>query len=801
MSRISDMRSGYLGRVANQVRRLWRLWWPPRANVSALYPIDQLEPIAGAKDNWRATGNDPKFECVIDQPPLKAGWYRFSAALEKVEGDELEPTLYFDYGDGMREEWSVYLNFYHAAADRHGGVVLVPHDVHRLRFDPANARCSFCLQDLTMVRIGRLEATRAMWRAVAKMHLAAGGHTGELWRSAWSRLRRPGGRREFARWLHDLYVKPDNRRTTYERWLRLYDGSERTTSGSERATTGCTGPLISILMPTFNTPETWLRRCLDSVLVQSCPNWELCIADDASDEGPVRRVLQEYSRRDPRIRITWRERNGHISEASNSALAMARGDYVALLDHDDELHPQAVASIVEAVQRHPRWQMIYSDEDKIDERGRRHEPYFKPDWNPDLLCGHNCVSHLGVYSRELLNSLGGFRAGLEGSQDWDLALRCSEQLQTDQVGHIPRILYHWRAIQGSTAQGVGQKRYAHDAGRRAIVEHLARRGIAADVCDIEGVLGMFRVRHRLTEPAPRVSIIVPTRDRIDLLRRCVESILATTIYPDYEIVVVDNQSVEPASIAYLNDISEDARVRVLAHDQPFNYSTINNAAVRNCSSELVCLLNNDTEVVSPCWLEELASQAMRPHVGAVGAMLYYPDDTIQHAGVVTGIHGVAAHPYCGKPRGFPGQMSRGRLVQNMSAVTAACLMVRRATYLQVGGLDVSLTVAFNDIDFCLRLRRAGFSNVWTPFAELYHHESASRGSEDTPEKRVRFTGEVEFMKHRWGSELDYDPAYNPNLTLSGEPFTLAFPPREWPQPQIDLPFHKEVQSRRGVRTS
>lgn len=771
---------GMGGWLAHQGRRLRRRWWRQRGMVTILHPLDQLEPIEGDEGAWRANGNDPKFDCVIDQPPLKAGWYRFSIELDGLDDNELEPVLYFDYGVGMHEAWSLHLNFYRPGARHHSGVVLLVRDVHHLRFDPANACCSFRVRNLVIAPIGRIAAARSMWSAVASARVAGDGSKSELWRHAWSTLRQPGGRHAFASWLHDRYVKLGSRATTYERWLRLYDRPARAAPHHE-------GLLISILLPTFNTPEIWLRRCLDSVLRQTCPDWELCIADDASTEEQVRRVLQEYSEREPRIRITWRERNGHISAATNSALVMARGNYVALLDHDDELHPQAIASIVETLQRNPQWQMVYSDEDKIDAEGRRHEPYFKPDWNPDLLCAHNCVSHLGVYARSLLNSLGGFRVGLEGSQDWDLALRCSEHLRADQIGHIPKVLYHWRAIVGSTAQGVDQKHYAHDAGRRAVVEHLARCGIAADVCEIEGMLGAFRVRHRLPEPPPRVSIIVPTRDHIDLLRRCVESILARTIYPDYEIVVVDNQSVEPASIAYFASLSHEPRVRVLAHDQPFNYSSINNAAVRVCSSELICLLNNDTEVVGSNWLEELASQAMRPHVGAVGAMLYYPNDTIQHAGVMTGIHGVAAHPYCGMPRGFSGQMSRAKLVQSMSAVTAACLMIRRETYLQVGGLDVSLTVAFNDIDFCLRLRRAGFRNLWTPFAELYHHESASRGNEDTPQKRARFMCEVEFMKNRWGVELEDDPAYNPNLTLSGEPFTLAFPPREWPRPQVNQP--------------
>jgi len=749
---------------------LRRLRWRWRGMSLALQPIDQIEPVAGTVGLWRATGGDPKFACIPEEFPLKAGWYRLAIQLQDVEGERLEPMLYFDYGHGMHEAWSLHLNFVRADAREHVGVVLLPMDVRQLRFDPASVPCTFHAHHLTLRRIGRIEASFRMWRVVSQSQYTYSRGHDELLTQAWRKLCE-GGRHAFATWLHGLYLREGTKEPTYERWLRLYDQSAPVRNRSRR--------LLSILLPTFNTPEVWLRRCLDSVLAQSYPHWELCVADDASTEPQVRAVLEEYAGRDARIRIIWRERNGHISAASNSALALARGDYMALLDHDDELHPQALATIAEALQRNPQWQLVYSDEDKLDAEGRRYDPYFKPAWNPDLLRSQNCVSHLGVYSRALVNALSGFREGLEGSQDWDLALRCSERLKPTQIGHVPAVLYHWRAVAGSTAQGVEQKSYAHDAGRRAICEHLERSGVAADVMEIEGLAGVFRVRYRLPSPLPLVSVIVPTRDRLDLLRRCVGSILERSTYPHYEIVIVDNQSVEPQTLAYFSGFKGHPRVRVLRHDRPFNYSRINNDAVQECRGELICLLNNDVEVITPDWLEELASHAMRPHVGAVGAMLYYPNDTIQHAGVIIGVHGVAAHPYCGMPRGYPGQMARTRLVQNMSAVTAACLMVRQHVYQQAGGLDVSLQIAFNDIDFCLRLRQLGYANVWTPFAELYHHESASRGQEDTTEKRKRFMSEVEFMKSRWGRQLECDPAYNPNLTLSGEPFTLAFPPREW----------------------
>ena len=744
--------------------------WLPGATV-AIEPIDQLALLDQQAGTWLASGDDPKFACLIGNPPLRAGWYRFSMDLENIEGKHLEPRLYFDYGSGMQEEWSLPLNFFRATRKHHVGVVLLAADVHALRLDPASTPCIFRAGRLKIDSISRLGAAWRMMVGVLSCREALTRGRRALVREAWRKLFGPGGRHTFATWLHGQYVHSGARAATYERWVRLY---ERTDSAVPRPET-----LLSILLATYNTPEIWLRRCLDSVLAQTHANWELCIADDASTRGHVREVLEAYAARDPRIRVTWRERNGHISAASNTALAMARGSHVLLLDHDDELHVDALAIVAEALALHPQWSLAYSDEDKIDVEGQRYDPYFKPDWNPDLLLGQNCISHLGIYSRSLVLAVGGFREGFEGSQDWDLALRCSERLAPEQIGHIPRVLYHWRAIAGSTAQGVDQKSYAHEAGRRALQEHFERTGEAAKVVEIDGLRGVFRVCRPLPATLPRVAIIIPTRNQLDLLRRCVSSILERTSYPDYEVIIVDNQSTEPAVHAYLASFAGHPSVRVRKHDKPFNYSEINNQSVADCRSELICLLNNDTEVITPDWLQELASHALRPHVGAVGAMLYYPNDTIQHAGVVTGVHGVAAHPYCGMPRGHGGQMARARLTQAMSAVTAACMVVRREIYEQVGGLDPQLQVAFNDIDFCLRLRQHGYTNIWTPFAELYHHESATRGFDTTPEKRQRFAQEVAFMRRRWGVELEHDPAYNPNLTLSGEPFTLAFPPRKW----------------------
>ncbi|MEI6107197.1 MAG: glycosyltransferase [Opitutae bacterium] len=566
---------------------------------------------------------------------------------------------------------------------------------------------------------------------------------------------------------------------SYEKWLHLYEPNtppalqalrERIDALPER-------PLISVLMPVYNTPAKWLKRAVESVREQVYGNWELCIADDASTAPHVRPLLESLASADPRIKLVFRPVNGHISEASNSALALAQGKFCALLDHDDELPARALARMAEEIIRHPAAAFFYSDEDKISEDGRRYDPYFKPDFLPDLFHGQNCLSHLSVIRTDLIREAGGFRAGLEGSQDWDLALRILEKLPPGQVHHVPEVLYHWRAIEGSTALAVGEKDYSVTAAHRALSEHFARQGHAVKLAPVPG--NHWRVVYPLPDPAPLVSLIIPTRDRLHLVQACVESILTKTSYPRYEILIIDNESSDPATLAWFTEVQRlDARVKVLACHQPFNFSALNNFGVSQAAGTLVGLLNNDLEVINAEWLAEMVAHAVRPDIGAVGAMLYYPDGTIQHAGIILGLGGVANHAFYRYPRGTDGYRNRARLTQNFSAVTGACLVIRRELYERVGGLnETDLAVAFNDVDFCLKVRAAGYRNLWTPFAELLHHESASRGSEDTPEKLTRFAREVAYMQATWGRQLESDPAYNPNFSLDIEGFNLARPPR------------------------
>ena len=758
----------------------------------SLQPTHHLEHEVDADGatHWSAVGVDPQFRVShAGGERFAAGWYLLEMDLRVEEGYLDNPCFYPDYGRGSGDATRVPIARPEAGEGVVRTVVRFDHDALQLRFDPSTAPCVFVVRDIRLTPLGKFAAAWRMLRRLMQRVLAQHSLLGVAVADMGDAVR-TGGVRGFGEWLyrfheaHDIGVSLD-----YQSWIQrfdtLNDGDLR--QMRDRAVTFRHKPLISVLVPVYNTPETWLRRCIDSVLAQAYPHWQLCLADDASTQPHVARVLAEYAARDARIAVVSRPRNGHISEASNSAIGIATGEYFALLDHDDELAPHALYLMAKAVNEKPGLKLVYSDEDKLDEKGVRFDPYFKPDWNPDLFLSHNVVCHLTLYDAAMVRELGGFRRGYEGSQDYDLALRCVARLRADEIGHVPHVLYHWRAIAGSTALSGGEKSYAEDAGRRALEDHLAEAGEHG--AEVSAVTGGYRIRHPL-RGAPLVSLIIPTRDRLDLLQRCIDSILAKTTYRNFEILVVDNQSSEPETLAYFDSLAGREDVRILPYDAPFNYSRLNNFAAAQARGEVIGLVNNDVEVIEGGWLEEMASHAMRPGNGAVGAMLYYPDDRIQHAGVIIGLGGVAGHAYTAMPKGFPGQHHRAQLTQNLSAVTAACLLVRKDVFDEVGGLDESLEVAFNDIDFCLRIAAAGYRNVWTPWAELYHYESATRGYEDNPVKKARFDGEVARMQARWGRSLLWDPAYSPNLGVNGHNFPLAIPPR--------LPMRESLRGGRAV---
>ncbi len=552
----------------------------------------------------------------------------------------------------------------------------------------------------------------------------------------------------------------------YQKWIEQYEDSTAT----ELALLDYT-PTISIIMPTYNTPKRYLEEAIGSVLAQSYTHWELCIADDASSDPEIHNTLQTIEQKDPRIKVTYRDHNGHISEASNSALALATGEYVAFLDHDDMLSPHALYEMAKKLNANPALKFLYSDEDKIDEAGNRYAPHFKSGWNYEMFLSHNYICHFTMIQRELIAKVGGFRKGYEGSQDYDLFLRVIKHLDSDEIDRVDKILYHWRAIKGSTALADSEKSYAHEAGKKALQEYIESQGIQANVQD--GLLpNTYKVTYTLTEK-PLVSLLIPTRDGYEMLHKCIESILEKTTYPNYEIIILDNETTCPKTLQYFEKISQYPQVTILEYHYPFNYAAINNFGVRHTKGEIIGLINNDIEIISTGWLEEMVSYAVQKGVGAVGAKLYYDNETIQHAGVVLGIGGVAGHSHKHFQKDANGYFSRLKIVQNYAAVTGACLLVRKSLYEEVGGLDeVHLKVAFNDVDFCLKLLEKGYRNVWTPYAQAYHHESVSRGAEDTPEKVKRFNAEVSYMKQRWSDMLEADLMYNSNLTKKHENFGL-----------------------------
>jgi O-antigen biosynthesis protein len=565
----------------------------------------------------------------------------------------------------------------------------------------------------------------------------------------------------------------------YAEWVREHDTPTAVDllKLREAARSLATTPTISVVMPVYNTPAQILEEAIQSVRAQVYGQWELCIADDVSTKPEVRTILERCAASDPRIKVRFRTSRGNISVTSNTALEMAAGEFVALLDHDDLLPPHALYWVAEAINRHPDAAILYSDEDKIDDDGRRFHPYFKCDFNYELFLAQNMISHLGVYRRDLIVELGGFRPDFDGSQDHDLALRVVAKVARSRIVHIPRILYHWRAIAGSTAVSVDEKPQSVDAGRRAVAAHLRQVGRDGIVEPAPEARCYNRVKHQLPVARPLVSIVICTRDHGKLLRTAVDSITSRSTYGNYEIAIVDNGSRDSATLSYIATLVGRAGITVIRDDSPFNYSRLNNAAVARTQGEVVCLLNDDIEVLSPGWLEEMVSLAIVPDVAAVGARLWYPDGTLQHGGVVIGVGGVANHAHPRLRRGETGYFGRAVVQQEFSAVTGACLVVRRSVFDEVGGLDERLAVAFNDVDFCLRLRAAGYRNVWTPYAELVHHESASRGAEDNPVKLARFHGEVRFMQDRWGRLLDDDPYYNPHLSMRSADFRLAPTPQ------------------------
>jgi O-antigen biosynthesis protein len=765
--------------------KFWKLresWFKFKRAIRVLFNTSthhiKLVPIQHLtieKNKYRQKGDSPQITLLSSRKELPCNWSLVSYLAEAEQG-VLTPKLYIDSGNGFTEEEAIYLT----TQINNEYMIRLPQRVNGLRLDPISTSESFTLSNFKIREISKLQATWILMEKRIKPIISDPKRVLEIFQKGISLI--ASGR---VSELKNNLLSYEKRASGYQQWIYLYDilTKEDRNAIDQRLIHLTYKPLISIVMPVYNPSEKWLRLAIDSVINQIYPHWELCIADDASPGAHVREVLQEYQKKDARIKVTFRDKNGHISAASNSAIELVEGEFIALMDHDDELAEHALYMIAEELNNYPDADLIYSDEDKIDEQGQRKDPYFKPDWDPDLFCSQNLINHLGVYRTSLLREVGGFQLGYEGSQDHDLALRIVERIDDDRIRHIPHILYHWRTIVGSTASLVEKKDYACEAARGAIESHFERRKISVKVTVAsDNCKGFHRVIYPLPAELPLVSLIIPTKDHYELLKNCVDSILNKTDYPNIELIIVDNQSQDSSTLAYLEKLKMEYKIRVIKYDTAFNYSAINNTAVNHASGDIIGLINNDIEVISPGWLREMVSHTVRPEVGVVGAKLYYADDTIQHAGVILGMGGEAGHASKYLSRDAIGYRGQAVLLKNFSAVTGACLLMRRNVFKEVGGLDEkNLPIAFNDIDLCIRVRERGYRVLLTPYAELYHLEARSRGSDDTPKRRLGFAREVDFMHSRWGDILSNDPFYNPNLTLNhileSEDFSLAFPPR------------------------
>jgi glycosyltransferase involved in cell wall biosynthesis len=720
---------------------------------------------------FRSTGDDPQFILTSSKKRLPTGWVIITAKIES-EMTLCPELFFFTEENGYSPEQTRSISVTKTGEIQE--LLRFPEVIHALRLDPINYEGIFLIKQLQIREIGTSQALiKLLWPKIRHIILHPS-QKAALFAKAWHTYKTNGWLGLTAALLHQTNDNPD-----YPQWIKTFSTltTEDRKQINKRLNKLTYKPLISVVMPVYNTPNSLLHAAIESVKTQLYPNWELCIADDASTQPHIRTILEQYQKNDQRIKIVYREKNGHISAATNSALALATGEFIALLDHDDELAPHALYMNVEELNKHPDADIIYSDEDKIDANGNRFYPHFKSDWNPELFYTNNYICHLLICRTTLLRSTGGFREGVNGSQDYDLILRCVTKTKPERIRHIPHILYHWRAISGSTALDSQEKDYATKAGVKALTDHFSTSEPLVKV-EAAQLPTTYRIHYPIPNPEPKISLIIPTRNGHKILRKCVESILQKTTYKNYEIIIINNQSDEKESLDYLAELNQffQKRIRVLDYDHPFNYSAINNFAVKETESDLVGLVNNDIEVISPEWLEEMVQHAIRPQIGAVGAKLLYPDNTIQHAGVIIGLGGVAEHSHKGFLSTQTGYCSRLLLPQTISGVTGACLLVRRKIYEEVDGLEEhQLPIAFNDVDFCLRLQKAGYRNVWTPYAVLYHHESISRGREESSD--ARFLKEVEFMNLRWGSRLENDPYYNPNLNIKRGDFTLAWPPR------------------------
>jgi glycosyltransferase involved in cell wall biosynthesis len=737
---------------------------PRRLIRVELKPTDDVAVINESKGEYKATGNSPSFEMTFAPASPQAGWHYLEAALVRNNGSREASIRAYIRGES-KECITILIPTNLRGTVRE--VFYLPPNVTALHWSPTAAPGFFSQSQLLLHKITPLESTL---RRVSRVLF-------DLWRF---KHRTPATRAGLTWWgavsnLQDAYQRTVILRikrlmgNDYSAFIALNDTLKKADIRAMRKQVSQLPlrPVISLIMPVHAPIEEFFREALDSVIKQIYPHWELLLAGNFSTDTQSYAIANEYRSKNTQVKIVSAKPGADLAATLNSALELAQGEFVARINQHDQIPPHALFFLAREINKYPDADLIYTDDDSIDDTNKRLDPRFKPDWNPDMFLSYNYLANLTLYRQARVLTLGGYRPGFEGAEDYDLSLRYLSDIPAKKIRHIPRVLYH----SGTTSQPLAS---AHQSGKRALAAYFEGSGITVE----DGAApSIYRIKHQLPPQPPLVSIIIPTRDRVEILKQCIESIQQKTDYDNWEMLIVDNQSVEAETHTYFEQVKCDSRIKIIHYDNPFNYSALNNFAVQYSQGEILALLNNDVEVIAKDWLTEMVSHAMRPGIGAVGAKLLYSNGAVQHAGVILGVGGVAGHAHKFLNGEAYGYCHRAIVTQNLSAVTGACLVVKKSRYQEVGGLnDVDLKVAFNDIDFCLKLQETEYRNVFTPYATLYHHESISRGQNDTPEKNEQYIREASHMKKTWGQLLHRDPAYNPNLTLEFEDFSLGVIP-------------------------
>ncbi|MEO6356943.1 MAG: glycosyltransferase family 2 protein [Ferruginibacter sp.] len=722
--------------------------------VYSLTPLQDLEIIKRYEGSihYRNDSNDPYFDVVLSNS-LKKGWYEIIIPIKCLKGAITQPKLYFNLGEGYNENLTIPIP--EIKDNKIIAVVAFPDEVKSLRLDPTISTSEFLIESIKITRLSQLRAARKLFLMLQSKNK---NNALPLLFNTLKRNGINGIRKEFrdVSYFH-TYHQHNAENFSYEEWIAKQIMESRLTPKKmeDQKTAFSYSPLISIVVSTYNTPIKWLDECISSVLNQTYQNWELCIADDASTNTAVRESLKKYAEKDSRIKITFRKTNGYISASTNSALELVKGEWVAFLDHDDTLTENALFEVVNLLQDSNDLDVIYSDQDKINENGRYYQPFFKPDWSPVFFCGVMYVGHLLFVRHSIGKKAGWFNPNFDKVQDYEFVLRVSEI--TDKIGHIPKVLYHWRESIGSTAMIGDAKGKIETLQQLAVNQHLKRLGIP-------GYASQNKFAHRLTllpfekKHYAKVSIIIPTKNCASLLKNCIESILEKTTYPNYEIIIVDTGSNDADAIHLLNKFKENKRIDVLYYKEKFNFSKVNNFGAARATGDYFVFLNNDTEVIVEEWLNNLVFFADIKQVGAVGSLLLFPNKAVQHAGIVLGFRETADHIMRDFPSDSDGYFGSLSCTREVSAVTAACMLIKKEIFQQVNGFEDSYGSVYQDVDLCLKIRNKGYSIICTPASVLFHHESVSRGNNYDFIDRM-------LLKDQWEAALKSDPYYNPNFKL------------------------------------